>query len=84
MRLFQCSEASEQLLSAAPVDSEAMDCSDKWGEDVEVAMDVDVSNQLDAVIETVHATRSSLVVSRPSELEDFGISEVSDRLVSKV
>ncbi|KAL5484621.1 hypothetical protein EMCRGX_G021150 [Ephydatia muelleri] len=57
---------------------EAMDCSDKWGEDVEVAMDVDVSNQLDTVIETVHVTRISLAASRPSRLEDFGISEVAD------
>lgn len=62
---------------AAALETEDMDCSDKWGEDVEVAMDVDVSNQLDRVIEMVHAARSSLATNRPSELEGFGISDTA-------
>ena len=62
-----------------------MDCSEKWGEESEVAMDVDVTNQLDTVIEMVHAARRLLTTNTTTdELECFGISEMADQHTFRV
>ena len=61
---------------------EAMECVERWAEDEEVQMDMDVD--LGLIIDTVHSTRELLPFSlpSPSSLEGFGIHQQHSDAVS--